>query len=274
MKNIEGEIPIDVIPPETVKREELENILKEPKFMSCLMVKQPLKKLERNEATAIMFFAEFLVVMILTGAFVLPIPYQPEKYEKTQPGWKIAIILYLGFAGLLVLFFCLAAFKNPGYTKRDQRIDFQRVLDHTDPLNLCPDCKIIRTQRSRHCNICNRCVERFDHHCPYINNCVGHRNHVYFLLFVIFIVVNIAFHLLLTIWSLVEFVEEGNQFPEIFKWVHLSHWDDTIYLIFYFTSVCINLGLGLFFIVPTLLLLWVHSWNFFLNMTTNERYAR
>lgn len=83
IRNIYNELPIDMIPQDTVIREELESILKEPKFMSCLMVKQPLKKLERNEATAIMFFAEFLVVMLLTGAFVLPIPYQPEKYEKT-----------------------------------------------------------------------------------------------------------------------------------------------------------------------------------------------
>ena len=53
--------------------------------------------------------------------------------------------VYLGLASLLVLAFSLAAFKNPGYVERDPQIDFQAVLDDTDPLNLCPDCKIIRT---------------------------------------------------------------------------------------------------------------------------------
>ena len=42
-----------------------------------------------------------------------------------------------------------------------------------DPTQLCPDCLVVRTPRSRHCGTCNRCVERFDHHCPWINNCVG-----------------------------------------------------------------------------------------------------
>ena len=48
---------------------------------------------------------------------------------------------------------------------------------------LCPDCETVRTSRSRHCAICNRCIERFDHHCPWINNCVGIDNHVYFYFF-------------------------------------------------------------------------------------------
>jgi len=50
--------------------------------------------------------------------------------------------------------------------------------------------------------------------------------------------------------------------------------NSTLYQVFYFLSVIINLALGGFFIIPTLLLLSVHSRNFCKNMTTNERYSR
>ena len=58
-------------------------------------------------------------------------------------------------------------------------------MEAFDPVLLCPDCEVIRTTRSRHCSICNRCVERFDHHCPWVNNCVGLKNHHYFMLFLV-----------------------------------------------------------------------------------------
>jgi predicted amidophosphoribosyltransferase len=84
-----------------------------------------------------------------------------------------------------MLFFTLASNIVPGYLE-NPKIDFQDMLEALDSTQLCPDCNVIRTSRSRHCSVCNHCVERFDHHCPWINNCVGLRNHNYFLLYVFF----------------------------------------------------------------------------------------
>ncbi|XP_042287996.1 palmitoyltransferase ZDHHC23-A [Thunnus maccoyii] len=46
----------------------------------------------------------------------------------------------------------------------------------------CPLCKIMRPPRAGHCRTCGSCVQRLDHHCIWINSCVGQGNHRSFLL--------------------------------------------------------------------------------------------
>ncbi|CAJ1991981.1 palmitoyl acyltransferase 2 [Leishmania donovani] len=53
-------------------------------------------------------------------------------------------------------------------------------------LNFCPMCATYKPPRAHHCSRCNCCVLKYDHHCPWLGQCVGFYNYKNYLLVLLY----------------------------------------------------------------------------------------
>mmetsp|Transcript_50733 Transcript_50733/g.162348 ORF Transcript_50733/g.162348 Transcript_50733/m.162348 type:complete len:360 (+) Transcript_50733:153-1232(+) len=69
----------------------------------------------------------------------------------------------------------------------------------------CKWCATYKPDRCHHCRVCRVCILKMDHHCPWIYNCVGFRNHKYFFLLLFYAAIDC--HLIT--WTMLESVKNS-----------------------------------------------------------------
>ena len=62
--------------------------------------------------------------------------------------------------------------------------------------HFCFWCQKTRQQGTKHCRQCDKCVAGFDHHCPFLNQCIGEKNYTLFRLLVVIVSIACIIHVL------------------------------------------------------------------------------
>lgn len=236
------------------------------------MIKTPLVPLKPSKKSSVLFWLIGVFIYFTLWAILFPSNIKSFLTLLDMPVWYYAFSsTSMGLKVFIPWIFLNR--KDPGILKNadTEKLDFLDLLQKFHPAELCPDCKVIRTPRSRHCAICNVCVERYDHHCPWINNCVGVKNHGMYLNFMCF-VWGVA---LLCMCIALDCLGRGPAEDPTKNPLG----------VFCFFGICnipaiqrtfgsLLLLVSTIIFIPSTILFYIHSKNFALGKTTHERFAK
>ncbi|KAJ4801389.1 DHHC-type zinc finger family protein [Rhynchospora pubera] len=193
------------------------------------------------------------------------------------PGFVLITSLILSIIVLTNLF--LAGTRDPGIIPRNEKTVLMETGTSTQSKSMsrsrsrrvnvngieikvkyCRICDIFRPPRSSHCAVCDNCVDKFDHHCPWIGQCIGLRNYRQYLMFVFSAFIFFLFIFVVSAWRIMKKMSITNksaseiigQMPETF-----------VLGIFSLMLVCFLGGLLVF-----------HGYLISLNQTAHERFKQ
>ena len=123
-----------------------------------------------------------LFILLFLGCILI-------KYKIYNYFWKSYISDALCLFSFLYLIFiskkiCVSNKKNENDISYEDLFE-QCNYEKNKIKKICPKCKIIKKYGTKHCKICDSCIEDFDHHCFWINRCINGKILPEFISFVI-----------------------------------------------------------------------------------------
>mmetsp|Transcript_47044 Transcript_47044/g.34423 ORF Transcript_47044/g.34423 Transcript_47044/m.34423 type:complete len:218 (-) Transcript_47044:377-1030(-) len=216
-----------------------------------------MKPVKKSRTLVVVF--SLLSAFIYYTLFFVIFPRMSVYYYLLSTG-MIGLKLFPTFAAVVNM--------NPGKITHDSSLSFLSLLKQVAPRHICADCRCLRTPRSRHCNVCGECVERYDTHCGWINQCVGLRNNLYYFSFMWFVWLDLLLVIFIAMQALGEGPYDWHDTP--LGAMCFGCKSDTF---FYIACGVDMLLCGVFFVLATIIF-YILSKNYCYNKTTFERMAK
>ncbi|KAK9792476.1 hypothetical protein WJX73_002427 [Symbiochloris irregularis] len=112
-----------------------------------------------------------------------------------EQSWAVPVIIAVLVVASVALLMT-TAIMDPGFVPRNMDPKDMELGDrppskehqingYTVNTKWCTTCNHYRPPRCSHCAICDNCTRKFDHHCPWVGNCIGERNYRFFFAFLV-----------------------------------------------------------------------------------------
>ena len=148
-----------------------------------------------------------LLIAAPTAVFLIWVaPYMGRRVS-----WAILAVSCV-LPALCLTWLLLTACRDPGVLPRQEpdeewlagrkpRTREVAVNGHTVAVRYNDTCHFYQPPRAHHCSVNDNCIERFDHHCPWVGTTIGRRNYRTFLLFIYGSTVYICWTFAICLWS-------------------------------------------------------------------------
>ena len=224
---------------------------------------------------------QIFYVLFFATLFLIYYYYGIKKYfpHKTIPYNFIYGLYTILFFALYSFYIC--SISNPGIIRSTNITSLKKKYPYDFLFNndedFCKKCNLEKIYRSKHCIICDKCIEKFDHHCIWVNNCIGAKNLKYFYYFIFAHWALVSYAGILACAMFYFEIEEKKLFDQIFYDVQTGEKFNATYLTVFRYLLWQNYCL----VATTLMLIFISFFLFFFfymqfklllqNYTSNEK---
>lgn len=160
----------------------------------------------------------FTTQLVLHSVFVVPaVPFFDSITERSI--LVVWLVVYYVLWVLIIYDFCWISCTDPAdpILLNPELARYHSYAEMDD----CSQCgpKLLH---SYHCNRCGRCTDEFDHHCKFLNNCIGGKNYENFLRLLIVTIVEHAMCIGQGLWVFIRALTHGITDGVINYWVIIA----------------------------------------------------